>query len=301
METLIPDLRNHESTTLYIIGNGFDLHHGLPTSYYDFYQWLRDMKYDDFIAKMEELFPLESKGGKMLWFDFETALGEYDIDEIHTKYTPDYTKRNIKDVELFAKRAIEPTISVIKSRILEWAQSINLYEYEAKPILELPQNSLYLTFNYTLTLENLYHLHANQILHIHKSTEDKEVIVGNDIKKNRWQLEHIELPYEEEYSKKELIDLFNTLYKNQVDNIKKNRDFFSRLNRVNRVVVLGHSLSDIDIAYIREVCKCIQEGAYWYISKHCCADMRRIEKCIEMITLLSCKSTSRDKITVFPF
>ncbi len=196
METLLPDLKNHESTTLYIIGNGFDLHHGLPTSYQDFHQWLRDMKYNDFIAKMEELFPLESKGEKMLWYDFETALGEYDIDEIYTKYTPDYTTRNIKDAELFAKRAIEPTISVIKLRFLEWSQSINLNEYKATPIIELPRNSLYMTFNYTLTLENLYHLPANQILHIHKSVEDKEVIVGNDILKNRWQLEHKKLPYE---------------------------------------------------------------------------------------------------------
>ena len=36
--------------TLYIIGNGFDIHHGIPSRYTDFYYWLVencDWDYDD--------------------------------------------------------------------------------------------------------------------------------------------------------------------------------------------------------------------------------------------------------------
>ncbi|MGE8189197.1 AbiH family protein [Pseudomonas sp. NPDC086278] len=32
----MPKMPRMDATTLYIIGNGFDLHHGLPTSYSDF-------------------------------------------------------------------------------------------------------------------------------------------------------------------------------------------------------------------------------------------------------------------------
>ena len=74
--------------TLHIIGNGFDLAHGLPTSYWDYHQFLMDNGEAWFVDMMENYFgnmpslDNHSQQGNILWSDLERALGEYDIDDI---------------------------------------------------------------------------------------------------------------------------------------------------------------------------------------------------------------------------
>ena len=53
---------------LYIIGNGFDLHHGLKSRYWDFKLYLEN-KDKDLLEKLEEYFSSDS-----LWSDFEGTL-----------------------------------------------------------------------------------------------------------------------------------------------------------------------------------------------------------------------------------
>lgn len=43
--------------TLYIIGNGFDLAHGMKTSYEDFHQWLLDNGEFSTVNRIESLYP----------------------------------------------------------------------------------------------------------------------------------------------------------------------------------------------------------------------------------------------------
>ena len=100
MNTILQNIKGYEEHTLYIIGNGFDLFHHLPTSYQHFYQWLKLMKQDDFIKKMEELFPCKSERGIQLWNDFEMALGKYELHSIYEKFTPEPSGGYIKDMEL---------------------------------------------------------------------------------------------------------------------------------------------------------------------------------------------------------
>lgn len=44
--------------TLYIIGNGFDIAHNLPTSYWHFREYLEDM-HQDFLADFEYLYNID--------------------------------------------------------------------------------------------------------------------------------------------------------------------------------------------------------------------------------------------------
>jgi hypothetical protein len=57
---------------LYIIGNGFDLHHHIPSSYNDFKEWLEDNDIDT-LYKVENI--LETDEPKW-WNEFETNLGK---------------------------------------------------------------------------------------------------------------------------------------------------------------------------------------------------------------------------------
>lgn len=82
--------------TLYIIGNGFDIAHNLPTSYWHFREYLEDM-HQDFLADFEYLYnigriglsdPRESERTvskwkkaicDTLWSDFEDKMGRPNI------------------------------------------------------------------------------------------------------------------------------------------------------------------------------------------------------------------------------
>ena len=82
--------------TIYILGNGFDLAHGLKTSYMDFKSYLKKY-HEDFLVKLEDLYGLQesieccdpyinndhknSLAKEVLWQNFEDNLGK--IDEGH--------------------------------------------------------------------------------------------------------------------------------------------------------------------------------------------------------------------------
>ena len=59
-------------TNLYIIGNGFDLWHGLPTSYREFYEFAQDT--------LDELgnYYLFDLSVHEPWHDFENALAAFE-------------------------------------------------------------------------------------------------------------------------------------------------------------------------------------------------------------------------------
>lgn len=85
--------------TLYIIGNGFDIAHNLPTSYWHFREYLEDL-HQDFLADFEYLYNIgridlsdprvsERTVSKWknaicdtLWSDFEDKMGRPNIDEM---------------------------------------------------------------------------------------------------------------------------------------------------------------------------------------------------------------------------
>ena len=84
--------------TLYIIGNGFDIAHNLPTSYWHFREYLEDM-HQDFLAEFEYLYNIgridlsdprvsertvsrwKKAISDTLWSDFEDKMGRPNIDD----------------------------------------------------------------------------------------------------------------------------------------------------------------------------------------------------------------------------
>ena len=89
--------------TLYIIGNGFDLAHGMATRYSDFKQWLIENGRIDVIHELESAFPVQKDNEFLLWSDFEKALGLYDINKV-VNWSWDVVFENIICVFLFDRR-----------------------------------------------------------------------------------------------------------------------------------------------------------------------------------------------------
>lgn len=256
--------------SLVIIGNGFDLAHGLKTVYSDFRAWLFKHGQKDFVRSMEDIFyGLYESDENRLWSEFESALGKIDIDEIHYRYQEDHNGKDVFD------DVIEPTVLSIRENFTNWIKDINTHLVQ--PIFSLPKSAHYLSFNYTDTLETFYGIPKKRICHIHGSIIDNTQLVygcQNDpvplsvLDKE----EKDNIQYLVRYKTAELVN--SGLKKNTVENIQKNVKFFERLGNIKKVLVIGHSLAEVDWPYFLEVRKHVPKEVMWQITYH--STMERI-------------------------
>jgi len=266
MKVEFPDLKGKEQETLYIIGNGFDLHHAVLSRYKHFCCWLCLNGYEDFVDKLQNAFPLlERQMNNYLWSNFEDALGKYDLDALYTRELKQLTYPFTEDEWRKIPQNVSKICSKIRPLMKEWAKHINISQIT--PILDLNKESRYLTFNYTRVLEEVYQIPPKQVCHIHGSVDDKtELIVGHGLVLSTNDIDA--KSDEEEAAKKEVVELMNSLGKKVQQQIEQHHEFFISLKNVSHVVVLGHSLAKIDLPYIGEILKTIQENSHWHFSKY---------------------------------
>lgn len=266
----IPDIEDHEAETLYIIGNGFDRAHQLRTSYKDFRIWLLGNGHQDFVESIESIydngdkarFSDEEKLDSLLWKDFEAALGKINANSARNHL--DNKFGNVVDDQDALNKAIAEIQIVVTDVFLliyEWSKSVGISSVQR--IYNLSPKSKYLSFNYTETLENCYGIPQSQILHIHGKVSDNDVIVGCERDIIRQPGEGTQK--ERRYAKR-INTIMNHLNKPVDEIIGQHEAFFQSLSSVNRVVVLGHSFSDIDIPYLEEVMQNVSKESHWHFS-----------------------------------
>lgn len=153
-------------TQLFIIGNGFDLAHNIPSRFSpDFKEIAEDYDSDNFW----ELYQTHADD---IWSDFENLLGRPDfnsIEEIFKSYTPDYMSDSESD-----RDAIIWQVDLhgnLKQALKEFSDNAESYLNTVVPQeffkKLLKKDAYYLTFNYTHTLEKIYGIPKRNILHIH--------------------------------------------------------------------------------------------------------------------------------------
>lgn len=140
------------SDTLYINGNGFDLHHGLK--YKDFRQskvdkctYLRNTFYNIFGDMYKN---------DLWWCDFEKGLS--DIDYKHLM-----TQRNGEVIgSLIANDFFSNNLAVFFG---EWVKDVDatISIKEDKKLCIIDNKSLFFSFNYTLLLEKVYNVMPQNI------------------------------------------------------------------------------------------------------------------------------------------
>lgn len=267
MNVLSSELREQEAKTLYVIGNGFDRFHNMQTNYCNFRRWLVEHNYgDDFVATMEKMFPAIINEKPLLWMDFEHALGTSNPEQIHKDFF-----QGVDDgfcdpkIQVKVVNRIRPQLERIPDLLREWIESIPLKGVSR--CLDLSPESAYLTFNYSLTLENVYYIPSNRILHIHNSVKDRSPLITG----------HGKGPKTADFGN----DYFNVeksleLISDEIDKLRKPVDkiisahqkFFDSLQGISHVVVFGFSISDIDMPYFREVFYRVQDDTKWYFVVH---------------------------------
>ena len=292
MRYLFPEIEILNSQTLYIIGNGFDLASGMPTSYTHFYKWLKSNKCDRLISMMDIFFSNQ----RDVWSDIEKALGEYDENHILEFCKPeedfdyDHPTRYMSSVEDSPDWLFQPILDDFINAFSDWVDSIDITT--AKRIRTLPAESVYLTFNYTETLETVYFIPKSNILHIHGCRLlDEQYIIGHNNYRNpddAYNDESEMLYIQDTWSK--IIGWMNGLLKDTTAIISKNQNFFERLSDIECVIVYGHSLNEVDWPYMKEIVRHIGIEKQWYISQYNAEDSKKVDALIGKMRLKNAKA-----------
>lgn len=257
--------------TLYIIGNGFDLHHELPTGYYNFHSYIINNR-TDLENLFEEYFTFTIDKKKSLWSSFEKDLETFDYKSFFDEnYHIDTKDENFKLSSVYSleddlTQEAEELIERIREGFENWIEEINLDSLENKLILE--KDASFLTFNYTLTLEKVYQIPPSKIFHIHGDTEKGNLIFGH----NKTIEEEPELDENGDSNRTPFSDSeniakypLNAFCKPVYNIIQENQLYFEKLKSVKRIFVLGHGLDLIDIPYFKEILK-HTKNVFWNVS-----------------------------------
>lgn len=268
---------------LFIIGNGFDLEHGMATGYGDFKRWLIRNNRFDVIQELQSAYPFRKDYDYLLWSDFEKALGEYDID-IALNWSWENLNLMVDSLEnMVSNRSV---INVQLSDIIDeafsnWVRSIQIAD---KPKFDLPGDSLFLTFNYTDTLEKLYRIPEDQVFHIHgRASKGDKLIVGHNREIETMAYYDKSLGVRENNERVQRLFCMNTLRKPCQDLIEQNGAYFNKLDSVEEVYVIGHSCATVDYPYFRKIKESVVKDAKWKINTHSEEDVIRRDELKEAI------------------
>ncbi|MFA0145340.1 bacteriophage abortive infection AbiH family protein [Vibrio lentus] len=289
---------------LYIIGNGFDIHHKLDTYYTTFGLFLKDNNREVFELLVEhfgfsDLDPSnENSISDPLWSNFEHNLSLLDtvtVLEAFEDYLPDYSSDDFRDrdrysFEIEMERVLDQLTTDLYACFKNFILSVRLATLEPKLAVNLDHEALYLTFNYTNTLNHYYGISDDNVLFIHEKAQEDEIelVLGHGVDPKNFE-EQLAVPpaelSEEEYDEwcqyqadqydysyqrgKDMINrYFTTTFKGTGKIIDMNSKFFDSLSNVEEVLILGHSLADVDLPYFRKIVSSINPNIKWTVSYH---------------------------------
>jgi len=291
--------------TLYVIGNGFDLHHRLDTWYSSFGLFLKNNDsdiYDYFIryfgfAELDE--EDEESLKDPLWSQFEASLASLDIEEVLSEYSEfaanpasdDHSEGDWDTIAVYVGQIRDDLTVNMLDLFKQFILDVKYPTGDNLNLLSIDKNALFFNFNYTKSLEKYYQISQSQILYIHNKAESEDkLILGHGMNPKEFDRKEIIPPnnlndeelyewreaqsdafdFSLERGRDELIQYFTNSFKATSILIEKNESFFNSLNNINKVYILGHSLADVDAAYFKKIIRSINNNnkTKWFVSYH---------------------------------
>ena len=290
---------------LYIIGNGFDLHHGVSSSYSSFREWLRK---NDF-----ELFRLYETvcSYKALWSDFETSMayvsrdyflatGEMMLPDLSSD-PDDWTMADMMLGGDMARSMAEGLVDNLKKDFHKWVCTLHAPHDYVQKMLYVDDYARFLTFNYTTFLESHYGIPSSQVKYIHgvKTQKWGSLVVGHAEDTDKlfdkwWKSKGYDKPHYNKKGKKyfkrdriyrmyqgdsqylpeyeavtEAVESYYDDSKKPVERIlSSNASYFESLHDVGIIYVWGFSFSKVDQPYIKTIVSVNDNpmALQWYVS-----------------------------------
>ena len=278
MKDRLPNVVGSERNTLYIIGNGFDLAHSILSKYKHFFCWLNLNGYEDYAFLLQQTFPKLIDKSDCLWSNFESALAYYDTHDLYKGNItlPEDTwddsawDSNIEEGTGKVSKMVDEIPLLMKA----WVEQIRTNK---PPQFNLSPSSKYLTFNYTKTLEDVYHIPFENICYIHENIDsNSKLIIGHDSPKSTNNLPA--KSDEEERAQIIFVEVMNRLIKPKNQQIDKNCHFFNSLQDITTVIEIGHSMAPVDLKYFEEVRKSVAKEALWHFSCYSESDKTKMNR-----------------------
>ena len=253
---------------LYIIGNGFDLNHNLKTSYWNYRGFLL-RKHPDIIGAFESSQYLEASycTPDTRWTNLEFNLKisvEECMEYLSTNFYPDMNSERTPgwdDINLEVDNIFSFFSSFTNDCFYEWIGEVGI-PHQSYIRTDVDRSAFFVTFNYTKTLEDLYQIPNNNILHIHGSVDDYSTIQFGTPDNHPGMVSQL---LENIYSKddfynvtfapaiRNLSGFANIAYKNLNNNYNKLSMFLYSMGRTDEIVIMGHSYLGIDEPYYRDI------------------------------------------------
>ena len=322
---------------LYITGNGFDLHHGIKSSYVHFKNYLKN-------ANPELLIELELFiDCKNLWGDFENSLAFLSRDKIMEAVDiglpnkdPDDDDFSVAEYEIALDQAtgrVWQFTENLKYWFHKWIKRLDVSNIKKHRCLQLDKDAFFINFNYTDLLETCYQISREQIIYLHgnKSDEVKSIILGhghnpdqnltNWLRKNRnkkrfqpvlrnkkgksyrnnrlsyfaWfaskkEMENRLTPiryYAIDRVLGEIEDYYEKSQKKVSAVLKKHEYELRKLEDVQEIIILGHSLSEVDREYFKYLLihHKSPETLKWKLSYYGENDLQKIDNFITQLNI----------------
>lgn len=258
---------------LVIIGNGFDLAHGLKTSLYNFREFM-EIHDSSFVAGIEgcagsdlDWNELESVLDCLVPEDFReknyTYLNNPASDEWRDSANHDYQYQIDVDTDFMPKLSIY---------LKKWIKTIDVNVDPVYPRELVEGNCEFLTFNYTRTLEVVYNIPESNIWHVHGDAwnDYDELIVGHNDKEiskpDYYGYPDEDIDWRIRKGDETLYERMELLYKGSAERIEANQWFFEKLSDVSEIYVIGHSMSYIDEIYFCHILKSVPTECMWNIT-----------------------------------
>ena len=283
---------------LFIIGNGFDCYgHGLPTKYSDFRKYLineyPNYNYDFdgilepvFMPDGDEQYDNDEIVGSIIslmdncvgeeWNDLESSSGTVYVNSILEKNEGYINEVDWDDEDndirhtVYSNEDVSNSISggfiQLKKYFEDWAfDELTNLDFSNVKKLKKPsfKNSFFLNFNYTNTLEELYHVPEQNVCHIHGyvNNKDSDILFGHGEDENVEDFGNY-LGVEDAFN-----SLLQGLRKDTNAAIKRNALFWKKLKGVTKIYSYGFSFSNVDMCYIDEISKQVNPNKVrWYFN-----------------------------------
>lgn len=272
--------------TLYIIGNGFDLHFGLKTKTDHFIEYLKNQPVYN---EADNAFNVFYSYG-VNWYEYEQSLNNIDLDEIEfqNEIQPDYLSDRESDRDggiLNMQMYVDSLSKTIRAALEQMVISANNDTLALSKCFRTPRlfevGDAILTFNYTSTIEILFEVPALvPICHIHGCYDQGTPLVfgyrsnQNSYGKSWSEMDEDHGDYYVAQQREAVYDFYSSWEKRL--EIDKLESFLSMCGKIDRVVVLGHSMSPVDYEYMERVDARINPRI-WEISFYSESDIQRIK------------------------
>lgn len=307
----IDEIRSKDNHVLYIIGNGFDLMHGVKSSYYAFRDSLG--KRNSLRETLETYLTPED-----IWADFENALAHFNISSMGSQFIVDnwldwmdaYAEDAGAAEFYMAVEAAATPIQIVAQelprRFHMWVESLAVGT-EDRPLKGLFKKGKVLCFNYTEFVETLYGIPEQNVCYIHGCRRKRRhrpkdrLILGHmpGASDDAFDFDddshmRIKDPYKQAMSRiaqdqvlQLIADYDADLTKNCREIISAHASFFSALNEIENIVVIGHSFSPVDWDYFAEVASNLSniKHTHWYFGCHSLRDLKNLEQMLKKLNI----------------